>query len=179
LRKRLPGRTRRHRIRFEDFAQNVAQRARGRTLRLIVIGRDNVCRSAFGEGLLRLRLAGLPVTIASAGHVPRRGDFPSLATVNAAAAYGVDLSGHSSNALSPEQLEQADALILLDADSEWRLRQMCPDFTAETVTLTEPDSFANIAAALERLAKVVERSFDPRPQPPALGEAPPARRQAA
>lgn len=177
LRKRLPGRTRRHRIRFEDFALRVAERARGRTLRLIVVGRDNVCRSAFGERLLRLRLAGLPVAIASAGYMPRRGALPSLATVSRAAEFGVDLAGHSSRALSPEALEQADALILLDADAEWRLRQMCPDFTAETVTLAEPDSFANIAAALERLANVVQGSFHSPSQPPAR-EAAPARQAA-
>lgn len=179
LRKRLPGRQRRNRIRFEDFAQRVAHRAGGRTVRLIVVGRDNVCRSAFAERLLRQRLAGLPVAIASAGHVPKRGTLPSPATLAAAAEFGVDLSGHSSNTLSPGDLEQADALILLDADSEWRLRQICPDFTAETVSLAEPDSFANIAAALERLASVVRRSFQPRPQTPDADEAAPARRQAA
>ena len=180
LGKRLPGRQRRHRIRFEDFAQRVAQRANGRKLRLIVVGRDNVRRSAFGERLLRLRLTGLPVAIESGGYMPRRGALPSLATLAAAEAFGVDLSGHSSNALSPEQLEQADALILLDADAEWRLRQICPDFTAETVTLAEPDSFPAIAGALERLASVVRLSFRPAPAPPAVdGEAPPARRQAA
>jgi predicted ATP-grasp superfamily ATP-dependent carboligase/protein-tyrosine-phosphatase len=184
LRKRLPGRIRRRRIRFEDFARRVAERARGRALRLIVVGRDNVCRSAFGERLLRLRLAGLPVAIASAGYVPRRGALPSFATLAAAAEFGVDLSGYSSNALSPRDLEQADALILLDADTEWRLRQMCPDFTAEIVTLEElrgsdTQSFPAIAAALERLAGVVEASFQPQPGPPALGDAAPARRQAA
>ncbi|HEX8622237.1 MAG TPA: ATP-grasp domain-containing protein [Allosphingosinicella sp.] len=178
LRKRLPGRSRRHRIRFEDFARRVAERGQGRTLRLIVVGRDNVHRSAFGERLLRLRLGGLPVTVASAGYMPRRGALPSLATVRAAAELGVDLSGHSSRALSPEELEQADALVLLDADAEWRLRQMCPDFTAETVTLAEPGSFESIAAALERLAGVVRRSFHPLPQPPAAGEAAPARQAA-
>jgi protein-tyrosine-phosphatase len=156
----------------------VAERAGGRTLRLIVVGRDNVRRSAFGERLLRLRLADLPVAIASAGYMPRRGAFPSPATVNAAGEFGVDLSGHSSSALSPEQLEQADALILLDADAEWRLRQMCPDFTAETVTLAEPDSFENIAAALERLANVVRRNFHPLPSPPVTSEAAPSRQAA-
>ena len=179
LLKRLPGRTRRQRVRFEDFAQNVAERARGRAVRLVVVGRDNVRRSAFGERLLRLRLAGLPVSITSAGYMPRRGAFPALATVAAAKEFGVDLSGHSSNALSPELVEQADALILLDADAEWRLRQMCPDYTAETVILAEPDSFPAIAAALERLARVVQRSFQPAPPPALDGESPRARRQAA
>jgi predicted ATP-grasp superfamily ATP-dependent carboligase/protein-tyrosine-phosphatase len=180
LRKRLPGRNRRHRIRFEDFAQRLAARAHGRTARLIVVGRDNVARSAFGERLLRLRLAGLPVSIASAGYMPRRGDFPSLAVTRAAAELGVDLSAHSSEALSPERLEQADALILLDADAGWRLRQMCPDFTAETVSVADSDSLPAIAAALERLASVVRRSFDPQPETPAAaGQTAPARRQAA
>ena len=124
------------------------------------------------------------VSIASAGHVPKRGALPSLATISAAAPYGVDLSGHSSNALSPSDLEQADALILMDADSEGRLRQMCPGFTAELMVLepyggTGTAAFPAIAAALERLASVVERSFRPAPPPPAVDDAAPARRQAA
>ena len=184
LRKRLPGRKHRHRIRFEDVAQRIAERARGRPLRLVVVGRDNVCRSAFGERLLRLRLAGLPVEICSAGLVPRRGVFPALPTISAAAEYGVDLSGHSSNALSPRDLERADALILLDEDAEWRLRQMWPDFGAELVALTDLGgggtlAFPAIAAALERLASVVERSFHTVPPPPAFGGDPRPARQAA
>jgi predicted ATP-grasp superfamily ATP-dependent carboligase len=184
LRKRLPGGRRRQRICFEDVARRLAERARGRRLRLTVIGRDNVCRSAFGGRLLQLRLAGLPVEIASAGYVPRRGLFPSPGTVAAAAEYGVDLSHHSSNALSLADVERADALILLDGDAEWRLRQMCPEFAAELVTLADPradgtDSFPAIAAALERLAGLVERSFRPVPPPPAFGGEAAARRQAA
>lgn len=177
LRKRLPGRTRHHRIRFEDFAKRLAERAGGRTARLIVVGRDNVRRSAFGERLLRLRLAGLPISIASAGYMPRRGALPALATLAAARTFEVDLSGHSSRALSPEELEQADALVLLDPDAEWRLRQMCPDFTAETVSLAEPESFETIAAGLERLATVIQRCFQP--LPPAADDRAPAHRQAA
>jgi predicted ATP-grasp superfamily ATP-dependent carboligase/protein-tyrosine-phosphatase len=185
LRKRIPGRRRRHRTRFEDIARTIAERCRGRPLRLTVVGRDNVCRSAFGERLLRLRLAGLPVQISSAGHVPRRGLYPSPATVSAAAEYGVDLSGHSSSAVLLNDLERADALILLDEDSEWRLRQMWPDFTAEVVTLTDlggegTQSFPALAAALERLASVVGQSLRPAPPPPAFGgEARPMRRRAA
>ncbi|HEX8261983.1 MAG TPA: ATP-grasp domain-containing protein [Allosphingosinicella sp.] len=184
LRKRLPGRKRRNRVRFEDVAQTIAERAQARPVRLIVVGRDNVCRSAFAERLLRLRLAGLPVEIASAGHVPRRGARPSEATVTAAAEFGIDLSGHRSAMLSVADLERADVLILLDEDCEWRLRQLHPDFTAERVTLAEPGSgaqaFPALAAALERLAGVVEQSFRPAPRAPASGgEAQPIRRQAA
>jgi predicted ATP-grasp superfamily ATP-dependent carboligase/protein-tyrosine-phosphatase len=174
LRKRLPGRRRRGRIRFEDVAQRIAEKARGRPLRLTLVGRDNVCRSAFGERLLRLRLAGLPVEIVSAGYIPRRGDFPVVTTFSAAAEFGVDLSRHSSNALSVAHLERADALILLDEDTEWRLRQMSPDFDAEVVTLpgiedAGPESFPAIAAALTRLARAVERELSPRPNRLAAG----------
>ncbi|HEX8448782.1 MAG TPA: ATP-grasp domain-containing protein, partial [Allosphingosinicella sp.] len=135
LRKRLPGRGRRRRIRFEDVARTIAAKARGRPLRLTVVGRDNVCRSAFAERLLRLRLAGLPVEVVSAGYIPRRGEFPAVSTFAAAAEFAVDLSRHSSSALSAAQLERSDALILLDDDTEWRLRQMSPDFQAEVLTL--------------------------------------------
>jgi predicted ATP-grasp superfamily ATP-dependent carboligase/protein-tyrosine-phosphatase len=183
LRKRLPGRGRRHRIRFEDVVRRISEKAGGRPLRLTLVGRDNVCRSAFGERLLRLRLAGLPVEVVSAGYVPRRGAFPSAATFAAAAEFGVDLAGHSSTALSMAQLERADALILLDDDTEWRLRQMSPDFDAEVVTLpgiagAGPESFPGIAAALIRLARVVEEGFRPAPRPVAPRVDSP-RRQAA
>jgi len=185
LAKRLPGRRRRHRIRFEDVARRIAERADGRPLRLTVIGRDNVCRSAFGERVLRLRLAGLPVEIASAGILPKRGVPAPAAAVAAAAELGVDLEGHRSNALSLKQLERSDALVLLDEDAEWRLRQMCPTFTAELVTLTGLSAsgtaaFPAIAAALTRLASVVEQSFPPASMPAADGgEAGQLRRQAA
>ena len=185
LRKRLPGRTRRRRIRFEDVAHRISEKARGRPLRLVVVGRDNVCRSAFAERLLKLRLAGLPVEIASAGYLPKRGAFPDAATQGAAATLGVDLGGHSSSALSVRELEWADALILLDDDTEWRLRQMSPGFAAEIVTLPGladrgPRDFEAIAAAIGRLASVVERSLRPAPRPlEADGSVAPARVQAA
>lgn len=168
LRKRLPGRKRRHRIRFEDVARRIAEKARGRPIRLTLVGRDNVCRSAFGERLLRLRLAGLPVEVASAGYIPRRGEFPEVSTVAAAAEFGVHISRHSSSALSVAHLERADALILLDDDTQWRLRQMWPDFTAEVITLpgiegAGPETFPVIAAALTRLARAVEAELIPRP----------------
>jgi predicted ATP-grasp superfamily ATP-dependent carboligase/protein-tyrosine-phosphatase len=178
VRKRLPGRRRRHRIRFEDVARRLADRANGRPLRLTLVGRDNVCRTAFGERLLRLRLAGLPVEIVSAGYVPRRGEFPLASTVRAAAEFGVHLSRHSSKALSIAHVERADALILLDDDTEWRLRQMSPDLAAEVVTLpgiegSGPETFPAIAAALTRLARAVEHELNPRPQrPPADAAAP-------
>jgi predicted ATP-grasp superfamily ATP-dependent carboligase/protein-tyrosine-phosphatase len=185
LRKRLPGRTRRHRLRFEDVARRLAERARGRPLRLAVVGRDNVCRSAFAERRLRLRLAGLPVEVFSGGLVPRRGAYPSAATFAAAGELGVDLAGHSSRALSAADLERADALILFDEDAEWRLRQMSPDFTAEVVSLPDPaeagpQAFQSIAAAVDRLAGAVAESLRPAPRAAELrGEAPRARRQVA
>jgi predicted ATP-grasp superfamily ATP-dependent carboligase/protein-tyrosine-phosphatase len=178
LRKRLPGRRRRNRIRFEDVVRRICDKARGRPLRLILVGRDNVCRSAFGERLLRLRLAGLPVEIVSAGYVPRRGQFPTASATAAAVEFGVDLAGHSSTALSVAHLERADALILLDDDTEWRLRQMAPDFAAEVVTLPGiedlgPKTFPALAAALTRLARVVENGLKPHPNKAARASAAP------
>jgi predicted ATP-grasp superfamily ATP-dependent carboligase/protein-tyrosine-phosphatase len=184
LRKRLPGRRRRNRIRFEDLVRRICDKAEGRPLRLTLVGRDNVCRSAFGERLLRLRLAGLPVEIVSAGYVPRRGEFPSASTCAAAVEFGVDLAAHSSTALSIAHLERADALILLDEDTEWRLRQMWPEFPAEVVTLpgiedSGPKAFHAIAAALTRLARVVENGLNPRPHKAAAAVAAPCRQAAA
>lgn len=170
LRKRLPSLGRRHRIPFEDVVRRMSDKAQGRPLRLTVVGRDNVCRSAFGERLLRLRLAGLPVELTSVGYVPRRSAIPCAATIAAAAQFGVDLIGHRSNALSTGHLERADALIVFDEDTEWRLRQKSPYFAAELVTLPGiegggSETFPAIAAALTRLADVVEQGLQSRPRP--------------
>ncbi len=183
LRKRAPGRARRRRLRFEDSLRRIAGEARGRPLRLAVIGRDNVCRSAFAERLLRLRLADLPVELVSAGYVPRRDLVPSAAAVAAAAGFGVDLAGHGSNALSIQHIESADALILLDDDIEWRLRQMSPDFTAEVVTLPGIDgagteTFPAIAGAVTELARILEEGLKPPVQRPAASPAAPCRQAA-
>ncbi|MGA9581407.1 MAG: ATP-grasp domain-containing protein [Allosphingosinicella sp.] len=183
LRKRLPGRGRRHRIGFEDSVRRIAGEAQGRPPRLIVVGRENICRSAFAERLLRLRLAGLRVELVSAGYVPKRGAFPSAVTCAAAAGFGVDLAGHRSNALSVGQIESADALILLDEDIEWRLRQMSPDVAAEMIVLpgidgSGPETFPAIAAALTRLARELEEGLNPLPRRAAASPAEP-RPQAA
>jgi predicted ATP-grasp superfamily ATP-dependent carboligase/protein-tyrosine-phosphatase len=174
LRKRFPGRGRRHRIRFEDLVLRISDRAAGRPLRLTLVGRDNVCRSAFGERLLRLRLAGLPVEVVSAGYVPKRSASPDAATLEAAAIFGIELAGHCSEAVSAAHLQRADALILLDDDTEWRLRQIAPDFTAEVVILAGidgagPKTFPAIAAALTRLAHAVEQGLRHGPSPEAAG----------
>lgn len=166
LRKRLPGRGRRQRSRFEDVVRRIAVKAEGRPLRLTLVGRDNVCRSAFGERFLRLRLAGLPVELVSAGYEPKRGAPPNASAVAAAAQLGVDLAGHRSEAISPGRIERSDALILLDDDIEWRLRQMAPDFDAEVIALpgidgAGPEAFPAIAAALARLARAVEQGLNP------------------
>ncbi|HEU0100498.1 MAG TPA: ATP-grasp domain-containing protein [Allosphingosinicella sp.] len=182
LLKRLPGRKRRNRIRFEDMVRRISDRAQARPLRLILVGRDNVCRSAFGERLLRLRLGSLPVEVASAGHVPKRGAEPPAPAVAAAARFGVDLAGHRSAALSVADLERADALILLDDDTEWRLRQMSPDFAAEVVVLPAvadgAEGFAAIAAALTRLARVLADGLRPSPGEAAASLAPTCRQAA-
>jgi protein-tyrosine-phosphatase len=183
LARRLPGRERRYRARFEDALRKIAGMAHGRPLRLAVIGRDNVCRSAFAERLLKLRLTGLPVELASAGYVPKRSARPSPATLAAAVELGVDLAGHCSNALSTELLERADALILLDDDTEWRLRQMSPDFAAQVVVLpgidgAGPETFPAIVAALARLAQSVKDGRAQNPRPAAAGPGAPVRQAA-
>ncbi|MEO7177969.1 MAG: ATP-grasp domain-containing protein [Allosphingosinicella sp.] len=182
IRKRFPA-LGRHRIRFEEIGRRISEKAQGRPLRLTLVGRENVCRSAFGEQLLRLRLAGLPVEVISAGYVPKRSAVPCPATVAAASQFGIDLAGHGSTPLATRDLERADALILFDDDTEWRLRQVSPDFAAEVVTLpgvegAGPETFPAIAAALTRLARAVEDSLAPLMQEPAAEAGTPCRQAA-
>lgn len=63
-------------------------------------------------------------------------------------------------------LDEADALILLDGDTEWRLRQMSPGFTGEVITLPDfeaagPGAFPTIADGLSRLAGLLAEQLCP------------------
>ena len=71
----------------------------------------NRARSPFAAALLRRQIHDVPVKVDSFGRL-EQGDAPALpGALHAAAAFGVDLSGHRARSLRPGELEGAELAI--------------------------------------------------------------------
>ena len=84
-------------------------------MKVLFVCLGNTCRSPFAEGLAR-RLAGergIEAEFASAGEIALSGRGSPPDAVDAALAYGVDLSGHRSQRLTPELAARFDHVVLL------------------------------------------------------------------
>ena len=124
-------------------AVNALHSARG----VLLACHGNVNRSAFAAALARDRWPGIEIT--EAGTYPM-GDRPSPPqTIAAARHLGVDLSTHRSTVLTPDMLEQTDAIFLFDArnlietlrlrPSAWRRTHLFGALTYEgPLTIRDP-----------------------------------------
>ena len=117
-------------------------------VRLLVVGSDNICRSAFAEQLLRARLGGrqAQVEIVSAGTVPVEDLAPPPEAMEAARRFGVDLSRHRSRSVTAAALQSADAVIVFDHETARQLRSIEPAVEALVVRLPDLLDARDIAA---------------------------------
>jgi low molecular weight protein-tyrosine phosphatase len=111
-----------HRLRRRRVVDAV--RRRRRVASLLVICHGNICRSPFAAAVLRSALSGNGVRVDSAGFIgPGRPSPPEA--LAAAARYGVDLSGHRSQALTADSVRAADLIIVMDTAQR---REICDRF---------------------------------------------------
>ena len=84
------------------------------TFNILFVCTGNTCRSPLAEGIARDELARRGwrhVRVASAGLAARGGSGASPEAVTVAGRYGIDLSGHSSQPLTPELAAWADLIL--------------------------------------------------------------------
>jgi protein-tyrosine-phosphatase len=108
---RLPDRLR-HRARHRE-ALTALQASLPRSI--LVVCHGNLCRSPYAAAALwqRLHALGLPVSVASAGYSKPNRASPAEA-LSAAAARGIDMSTHRSQAVTRTLLDQADLVVVMD-----------------------------------------------------------------
>lgn len=102
-----------------------AQRALREARRVLFVCKGNVCRSPFAH---RRAAALLPpdVRVASCGYYPEPDRPCPPVAIEVADELGVDLRSHRSRVLSPELLEEADAVFVFDEDNYLTLRARHP-----------------------------------------------------
>jgi protein-tyrosine-phosphatase/predicted ATP-grasp superfamily ATP-dependent carboligase len=142
---------------------------------IIFVCQGNICRSPFAAALLRTRLSGGTLAIASAGVLPRPGRPTPRYGVEAAARHGVDLSAHRSVWLSHELVDAASLLIAFDEITRQAVYDRYPEPKAAVMLLGDlagigeiPDPidggatefiriYDQIAAAVDELAKLIAK----------------------
>jgi protein-tyrosine phosphatase len=97
--------------------------ARARPRRLLVLCLGNICRSPYAAGVLDRLLPGHEVR--SAGFLEANRPAPRHA-VSVAAERGVNLAGHVSVRITPEGLDWADLVIVMDGRQSARASAMAP-----------------------------------------------------
>lgn len=127
----------------------------------------NLCRSPMAEGVFRheVQQRGCDIEVASTGTWAHWGSPATPEAVEVLRARGIDLSGHQSRGLDPQELKEADVVVGMTSVHRREILQVAPEVEGKLILMKElvelaiegdlPDSSE---ARLERLLGA------PRPQ---------------
>lgn len=101
--------------------------------RLLFLCYGNICRSPFAQHYFNQRWQGEPAR--SAGFIESLGRTTPPDYRRLAAEHGVDLRGHGSSWASPELIDWADAIVLMDDMNLGDLRGLYPEAEERTFRL--------------------------------------------
>jgi protein-tyrosine phosphatase len=143
---------------------------------VLVVCTANVCRSPMAEALLRRSLAeaGQDVTVRSAGMLAG-GEPPRPEVVSAMAGYGLDVSGHRSRRMTPEDLERADLTLAMARENLRHAVVTAPLAWPQSFTLRElvrRGTKIGPRAPGESLAGWLARAHEGRERAALLGDSP-------
>ncbi len=136
---------------------------------ILVICSGNICRSPFGEGYLRHRLAQMSlqdVLVRSAGTLGIVGSPASADSIALAADEGFDLSSHRSSAVTADGLDEAEIVLVMERAHQEALRERFPNESHRVRLLSEyhasvqdPDQAPDIFDPIGRSSEDYRRCF--------------------
>lgn len=108
--------------------------------RILVVCRENICRSPMAEGLLReqLAIAGLSdeVEVLSAGtHATQPGRRPDPRAERAAAIAGIDLTKIRARRVTAKDIDDSDLVLAMDKSNLEDLMRLCPEGQEQKLSL--------------------------------------------
>jgi protein-tyrosine-phosphatase/predicted ATP-grasp superfamily ATP-dependent carboligase len=104
---------------------------------VLVMCYGNICRSPFAGSLLGRLAANKVVT--AAGTYPKAGRKSPGEAVEAAAAFGIDLTSHCSRVATEKELKLIDLIIVFDRENWLAIRSMCPEVMQRVAYLGAAD----------------------------------------
>lgn len=106
-------------------------------MRICFVCTGNICRSPMAEGLARVHPGLGAAETVSAGTWATEGLPATPAAVLAAAAYGADISGHRSRALSAAEVDAADLVVVMTSVHRAEVEALAPAQASKVVLLKE------------------------------------------
>ena len=106
--------------------------------RLLVVCTGNSCRSVMAKGLLKKMLESRKdIEIASAGTAAMPGFRPTRETVEIMAQHGIDVSGHLSQRLTPDMVDRADLVLVMEKGHREEILKKIPRAKKKVFLLRE------------------------------------------
>jgi protein-tyrosine phosphatase len=118
----------------------------GRALRILFVCTGNVCRSPVAERLLRTRLQGSDIVVASAGLQALAGQAIDPPTATALRELGVEPGGHLARQATDEMLRDADLVLTAEIRHRSAILSRAPQLMRRTFALVE---FAELAGGAD------------------------------
>lgn len=111
--------------------------------RLLVLCYGNIYRSPFSAALLKSVLPDT-VNVSSAGFHPKADRAVPLSFLTLANEYGIELEQHRSALASPDLLQQADIVVIMDRWNWSSIKRVCPHCLGKTIWLGAQDGEGNV-----------------------------------
>jgi low molecular weight protein-tyrosine phosphatase len=113
-------------------------RSRGWIPNVLVVCHGNICRSPYAAGLLRRELAPAGISVESAGFIGPGRTSP-FAARREAAEHGVDLIPHRSRLLTPQMVNRATLVLVMDAHQARAMVRLFGKAPADVLLLGDLD----------------------------------------